>query len=69
MEVLCVGMPRTGTESLQKALLTLGYDYTYHGWDVIFEEPNYSEQWARLARKKVSCVAFIHPIIMARACR
>ncbi|KAK3990710.1 hypothetical protein QBC44DRAFT_394014 [Cladorrhinum sp. PSN332] len=31
MQVLCVGLPRSGTESLQKALLILGYDYTYHG--------------------------------------
>lgn len=30
MEVLCVGYPRSGTESLQHALLMLGYDYTYH---------------------------------------
>jgi len=30
VQVLCVGLPRSGTESLQQALLTLGYDYTYH---------------------------------------
>lgn len=30
MEVLCVGLPRNGTESLQQALLKLGYDYTFH---------------------------------------
>lgn len=30
MEVLCVGLPRSGTESLQKAMLQLGYNYTYH---------------------------------------
>ncbi|KAK7419644.1 hypothetical protein QQX98_003235 [Neonectria punicea] len=52
MEVLCVGMPRSATESLQHALLTLGYDHTYHGWDIVYEEPNYSEQWVRLCRKK-----------------
>ncbi|KAF6820083.1 hypothetical protein CPLU01_12857 [Colletotrichum plurivorum] len=28
MEVLCVGPPRSGTESLQQALITLGYDHT-----------------------------------------
>ncbi|OHW92210.1 hypothetical protein CSPAE12_09221 [Colletotrichum incanum] len=28
MQVLCVGPPRSATESLQKALLTLGYDHT-----------------------------------------
>lgn len=52
MEVLCVGLPRSGTESLQHALLTLGYDHTYHGWDIIYEQPNYAQQWVKLCRKK-----------------
>ncbi|CAG9953277.1 unnamed protein product [Clonostachys rosea f. rosea IK726] len=52
MEVICIGMPRTGTESLQHALLTLGYDHTYHGWDINFESPNYAQQWVRLCQKK-----------------
>ncbi|RYP42518.1 hypothetical protein DL767_000206 [Monosporascus sp. MG133] len=52
MEVLCVGMPRSGTESLQRALLRLGYDHTLHGWDIVFEDPNYCQQWVRLCRKK-----------------
>ncbi|OTB04865.1 hypothetical protein M426DRAFT_73217 [Hypoxylon sp. CI-4A] len=52
MEVICVGMPRSGTESLQHALIKLGYDHTFHGWDITFEDPNYCQQWARLARKK-----------------
>lgn len=30
MEVICPGFPRSATESLQVALLKLGYDYTYH---------------------------------------
>ncbi|KAI1082521.1 P-loop containing nucleoside triphosphate hydrolase protein [Whalleya microplaca] len=52
MEVLCVGLPRSGTESLQHALIKLGYDYTFHGWDIVLEEPNYCQQWVRLSRKK-----------------
>jgi hypothetical protein len=52
MEVICVGMPRSGTESLQHALIKLGYNHTFHGWDITFEEPNYSQQWVRLCRKK-----------------
>ena len=52
MEVLCVGLPRSGTESLQHALLRLGYDHTFHGWDIIYEEPNYCQQWVRLCRRK-----------------
>ncbi|KAK0672080.1 hypothetical protein QBC41DRAFT_353784 [Cercophora samala] len=45
LEVICVGLPRSGTESLQHALLTLGYHHTYHGWDIIHEEPNYAQEW------------------------
>ncbi|KAK3995850.1 hypothetical protein QBC44DRAFT_388099 [Cladorrhinum sp. PSN332] len=52
MQVLCVGLPRTGTESLQHALLRLGYEHTFHGWDLIYEQPNYCQEWVRLRRKK-----------------
>jgi hypothetical protein len=52
MEVLCVGMPRSGTESLQHALLKLGYDHTFHGWDINFELPTRTHQWVQLCRKK-----------------
>ncbi len=52
MEVLCVGPPRSATESLQSALLILGYDHTHHGWDLVFERPNRARGWARLARRK-----------------
>ncbi|KAI1378999.1 hypothetical protein F4677DRAFT_355254 [Hypoxylon crocopeplum] len=54
MEVLCVGFPRSTTESLQQALLKLGYDPTYNGWDIVFEEPNSAPQWDRLCSKKFS---------------
>ncbi|OKO97923.1 hypothetical protein PENSUB_9849 [Penicillium subrubescens] len=36
VEVLCLGLPHTGTESLSVALRTLGLP-TYHGWDLVFE--------------------------------
>jgi hypothetical protein len=36
VKVLCLGLPRTGTESLSVALRTLGLA-TYHGWDLVFE--------------------------------
>lgn len=52
MQVICVGLPRTGTESLQQALITLGYDHTYHGWDIVYDEECHSPGWVRLARKK-----------------
>lgn len=44
--------PQSATESLQQALIMLGYDHTYHGWDILFEEPHYIRGWVRLARKK-----------------
>ncbi|KAK4180264.1 hypothetical protein QBC36DRAFT_343054 [Triangularia setosa] len=52
LEVICVGLPRSGTESLQHALIRLGYGHTFHGWDIIYEEPNYAQQWVKLCRKK-----------------
>jgi len=52
MAVLCVGLPRSGTESLQKALLHLGYDHTYHGWDIVYDSECHSPGWVALARKK-----------------
>jgi hypothetical protein len=52
MQVLCVGLPRTGTESLQQALLHLGYEHTYHGWDIVYDSECHSPGWVRLARKK-----------------
>lgn len=52
MEVICVGLPRSGTESLQKALLKLGYDYAFHGWDIVYSDRLNSPAWVRLARKK-----------------
>jgi hypothetical protein len=52
MEVLCVDFPRTGTESLQTALPMLGYDYTYHDWDILVEDPPRPTSWRRLCRNK-----------------
>ncbi|KAL6916868.1 hypothetical protein ACHAPO_006784 [Fusarium lateritium] len=52
MQVLCVGPPRSGTESLQTALLKLGYDHTYHGWDIVYENPPAASKWVQLCRKK-----------------
>lgn len=52
MEVLCVGVARSGTESLQLALLRLGLDHTHHGWDLLFDEGAPYGAWGRLARRK-----------------
>ncbi|KAK3315453.1 P-loop containing nucleoside triphosphate hydrolase protein [Apodospora peruviana] len=52
MQVICVGLPRSGTESLQQALLQLGYDHTYHGWDIVYDSEIHSPGWVALARRK-----------------
>ncbi|KAE8167839.1 P-loop containing nucleoside triphosphate hydrolase protein [Aspergillus tamarii] len=52
VEVLCLGLPRTGTESLSVALRTLGLQ-TYHGWDLVFEPDGRKLQLcAELVRRK-----------------
>ncbi|RAK99300.1 sulfotransferase family protein [Aspergillus ibericus CBS 121593] len=51
LQVICVGLPRSGTESLSLALTHLGFT-TYHGWDVVFEDPPYAQEWAKLAERK-----------------
>ncbi|KAK3680892.1 hypothetical protein B0T22DRAFT_495165 [Podospora appendiculata] len=56
LSLLCVGLPRTGTESLQRALLHLGYTHTHHGWDIVYPSPSFphatSPGWVSLARHK-----------------
>ena len=59
MEVICVGLPRCGTESLQHALLKLGYDHTCRGWDIVLEDPSYCQQWVRLCRKKYALFFYV----------
>ncbi|PWY88289.1 hypothetical protein BO70DRAFT_394008 [Aspergillus heteromorphus CBS 117.55] len=49
--VICVGLPRSATESLSHALEKLGLR-PYHGWNLVFDSPEYIEQWARLAKRK-----------------
>ena len=52
MEVLALGMGRSGTDSLSKALSILGYDRVYHGFDMGITSPPSWEAWVRLARRK-----------------
>ncbi|PYI06998.1 hypothetical protein BO78DRAFT_469493 [Aspergillus sclerotiicarbonarius CBS 121057] len=53
LQVICVGLPRSGTESLSLALTQLGLT-TYHGWDIVFEDAPYTQEWAKLAERKYS---------------
>lgn len=47
MKILCVGMSRSGTDSLAQALRILGYGKVYHGWTWV-REPNDSVTWRKL---------------------
>lgn len=51
MAVLYLGAPHSATESLAVALQKLGYT-TYHGWDVVYEQPSRLRQWTLLADQK-----------------
>lgn len=52
MQVLALGMSRSGTESLRRALVILGYDQVYHGFDMSEKKPMQWKQWALLGRRK-----------------
>ncbi|KAI1346430.1 hypothetical protein F5Y01DRAFT_308270 [Xylaria sp. FL0043] len=51
MEVLALGLSRSGTDSLRNALIQLGYDNTYHGWEIA-ARPGDNIVWTRLYMKK-----------------
>lgn len=38
MQILALGLPRTGTDSLRNALGLLGYDKVYHGFSVVEQD-------------------------------
>ncbi|KAL4914310.1 hypothetical protein BDW62DRAFT_145109 [Aspergillus aurantiobrunneus] len=56
MQVLALGMSRSGTESLRRALVILGYDHVYHGFDMSESTPMQWKQWALLGRRKFGIV-------------
>ncbi|OJJ56434.1 hypothetical protein ASPSYDRAFT_59741 [Aspergillus sydowii CBS 593.65] len=52
MKVLALGFSRSGTESLSRALQTLGYEHVFHGWHVWQSRPMLWRAWAKLIRRK-----------------
>ncbi|KAK4493865.1 hypothetical protein PRZ48_015050 [Zasmidium cellare] len=52
LQVLALGLSRTGTESLKRALETLGYHHVYHGFDFL-KQPNQVLQWVPLLERKI----------------
>ena len=51
MQVLSLGLPRTGTASMQSALQTLGYNQTAHGFDLI-SHPEVGAPWMEAVNAK-----------------
>lgn len=61
LQVLCLGLGRTGTDSLRTALLQLGYHDVDHGFRIV-EAVGRSPQWCRLAlaKRKFPNAAFLN---------
>ncbi|MEM6771129.1 MAG: sulfotransferase family protein [Bacteroidota bacterium] len=47
LQILAVGLPRTGTSSLKQALIDLGYDKCMH-MDELFNQPKLVDLWVEL---------------------
>ncbi|KAJ7188831.1 hypothetical protein C8R46DRAFT_878133 [Mycena filopes] len=54
MRILCLGLPRSGTDSLRTALLTLGLSRVWHGFDLPLYRPRDCALWVPLLRAKLS---------------
>ncbi|KAK6815017.1 hypothetical protein RU639_008547 [Aspergillus parasiticus] len=52
MKVLALGMSRSGTESLARALRILGYDHVFHGFEMWESTPMLWRSWTMLGRRK-----------------
>jgi hypothetical protein len=50
LEVVCVGLGRTGTNTLRAALEMLGYGPCYHSNSALFEHPLSNRLWLKRAR-------------------
>ncbi|KAK4948027.1 hypothetical protein LTR10_013081 [Elasticomyces elasticus] len=52
MQILALGLPRSGTDSLRSALLRLGYRHVWHGFDLPATRSDDSPIWASLLAAK-----------------
>lgn len=60
LEVLALGLSRSGTESLRQALFELGYNDVHHGYRFILNEGE-ALQWLRLCYAQETCnTAFLN---------
>src|ERR1700761_1742624 len=61
LEVIAVGLSRSGTDSLRIALKQLGYNETHHASVFITEEVGQGPQWCRLAWRKYHASSTLSP--------
>ncbi|KAE9372077.1 hypothetical protein N431DRAFT_235895 [Stipitochalara longipes BDJ] len=52
MEVLVLGLSRTGTSSTRQALKDLGHKKVYHTFSIIFDEPDHGDIWVEAFKAK-----------------
>lgn len=52
MQVIALGLPRSGTDSLRSALLILGYTTVWHGFEMPLHRPNEAVVWSDLLESK-----------------
>lgn len=61
LEVLAVGLSRSGTDSLRSAIKLLGYNECHHGFYLLTEAEGEAPQWCRLAWRKYHTDATLSP--------
>lgn len=57
LQVLALGLPRSGTESLCQTLLTLGYSQVFHGFNLAHPNPEDCIVWKHLLDLKAQSVS------------
>lgn len=60
LEVIALGLSRSGTESLRSALEELGYTPCYHGWLPTTDRSSEARQWTKLLCRKFRETKKIH---------
>lgn len=53
MRILCLGLPRSGTDSLRTALSVLGYEEILHGFTIAASRAGDCAVWCRLLEAKL----------------
>lgn len=54
MQVLCLGLSRSGTDSIKNALTILGYKDVYHGFNITQKQRGDCTFWIPMMREKIA---------------